>query len=70
MTPAWAGWDTPPETFLYPGSPEQIIPSTWYANGGTEHPYPPAANAPPLEQEKVARNVMASQGIGAWHGCG
>lgn len=53
------------------GGKYQIIDSTWFANGGSyqgkvRHP---AAYAPPLEQERVGRNVLASQGIDAWVGC-
>lgn len=49
------------------GGKYQIIDSTWWANGGTHYPVRhPAAAAPPLEQEKVARRVLASSGPGAW----
>lgn len=40
--------------------------STWYANGGSGNP----ANASREEQIRVAENVLASQGIGAWPVCG
>lgn len=52
------------------GGKFQIIDSTWYANGGSYYADShPAAAAPPLEQEKVGRNVLASQGLGAWVNC-
>jgi muramidase (phage lysozyme) len=52
------------------GGKFQIIDSTWYANGGGRYnDSHPAAAAPPLEQERVARNVLASQGLGAWVNC-
>lgn len=44
----------------------QFSPSTWRANGG--HGSPAAASR--AEQIRVARNVLASQGIGAWPVCG
>lgn len=44
----------------------QFSPSTWHANGG--HGSPAAASRE--EQIRVARNVLASQGIGAWPVCG
>ncbi|MGE5694978.1 MAG: transglycosylase family protein [Candidatus Sericytochromatia bacterium] len=40
--------------------------STWRANGGVGNP----ANASREEQIRVAENVLASQGIGAWPVCG
>lgn len=52
------------------GGKYQILDSTWYANGGGRYyDSHPAAAAPPLEQERVARNVLASQGLGAWVNC-
>lgn len=48
------------------GGKYQIMPSTWKANGGVEAN---AADAPPAEQEAVARRVMATQGAGAWVNC-
>jgi len=39
---------------------------TWRANGGTGNP----ADASRAEQIRVANNVLASQGIGAWPVCG
>lgn len=52
------------------GGKYQIIDGTWYANGGSHYADShPAAAAPPLEQELVARNVLASQGPGAWVNC-
>jgi resuscitation-promoting factor RpfA len=44
----------------------QFSPGTWQANGG----HGSAANASREEQIRVARNVLASQGIGAWPVCG
>lgn len=40
--------------------------STWRANGGAGNP----ADASRAEQIRVANNVLASQGIGAWPVCG
>ncbi|WP_243754332.1 transglycosylase family protein [Labedaea rhizosphaerae] len=44
----------------------QFSPGTWRANGGQGSP----ANASREEQIRVARNVLAGQGIGAWPVCG
>jgi LysM repeat protein len=44
----------------------QFSQSTWAANGGSGNP----ANASREEQIRVANNVLASQGIGAWPVCG
>ncbi|GGF26091.1 transglycosylase family protein [Williamsia phyllosphaerae] len=44
----------------------QFTPSTWAANGGSGSP----ANASREEQIRVAENVLASQGPGAWPVCG
>jgi len=44
----------------------QFTMSTWRANGGVGSP----ANASRAEQIRVAENVLASQGIGAWPVCG
>lgn len=44
----------------------QFTLSTWHANGGSGNP----ANASREEQIRVAENVLASQGIGAWPVCG
>ncbi len=44
----------------------QFSPSTWRANGGSGLPH----NASRAEQIRVAENVLASQGIGAWPSCG
>ncbi|MBO0852893.1 MAG: transglycosylase family protein [Nocardia sp.] len=44
----------------------QFTQSTWHANGGTGSP----ANASRAEQIRVAENVLASQGPGAWPVCG
>ncbi len=44
----------------------QFTPGTWHANGGAGS----AANASREEQIRVAENVLANQGIGAWPVCG
>ncbi|WP_286143638.1 transglycosylase family protein [Mycobacterium sp. 1274756.6] len=44
----------------------QFAPGTWYANGGSGLPH----TASRAEQIRVAENVLASQGIGAWPVCG
>ena len=44
----------------------QFKPGTWSANGGVGNP----ATAPRGEQIRVAENVLASQGLGAWPKCG
>jgi len=44
----------------------QFTLSTWYANGGVGLP----ENNSREEQIRVAQNVLASQGIGAWPSCG
>ena len=44
----------------------QFTPATWAANGGTGSP----ANASRDEQIRVARNVLRTQGLGAWPVCG
>ena len=44
----------------------QFTQSTWEANGGTGNP----ANASREEQIRVAENVLATQGPGAWPVCG
>jgi hypothetical protein len=44
----------------------QFTPSTWAANGGSGNP----ANASRAEQIRVAENVFATQGAGAWPVCG
>jgi hypothetical protein len=44
----------------------QFKQSTWNANGGVGSP----ANASRAEQIRVAENVLATQGIGAWPKCG
>lgn len=44
----------------------QFTLSTWHANGGSGNP----ADASREEQIRVAENVLASQGIGAWPVCG
>jgi hypothetical protein len=52
------------------GGKFQIIDRTWFAYGGRPNgDRYPAAAAPPLEQEKIARRVLASQGLGAWARC-
>ena len=44
----------------------QFAPGTWAANGGVGSP----ATASRTEQIRVARNVLRTQGIGAWPICG
>ncbi|GAB2641210.1 transglycosylase family protein [Nocardia goodfellowii] len=44
----------------------QFSHSTWVANGGTGY----AHNASKAEQIRVAENVLATQGVGAWPTCG
>lgn len=44
----------------------QFRPATWAANGGVGSP----AEATREEQIRVARNVLQTQGIGAWPVCG
>ncbi|MFF0494610.1 transglycosylase family protein [Nocardia sp. NPDC003482] len=44
----------------------QFTQSTWAANGGHGSP----ANASKEEQIRVAENVLATQGVGAWPVCG
>ncbi|MDT5113415.1 MAG: resuscitation-promoting factor RpfC [Mycobacterium sp.] len=44
----------------------QFKPSTWSSNGGFGSP----SMAPREEQIRVAENVLASQGSGAWPTCG
>ncbi|MFE3756231.1 transglycosylase family protein [Nocardia tengchongensis] len=44
----------------------QFSQSTWAANGGAGS----ASNASKAEQIRVAENVLASQGVGAWPVCG
>jgi nucleoid-associated protein YgaU len=57
-------WSTNTGNGYYGGL--QFSPGTWKANGGTGNP----ANASREEQIRVANNVLASQGIGAWPVCG
>ncbi|KIQ19633.1 resuscitation-promoting factor [Rhodococcus sp. Leaf7] len=44
----------------------QFSQSTWAANGGSGT----ASNASKAEQVRVAENVLATQGVGAWPVCG
>ncbi|NIL75389.1 MULTISPECIES: transglycosylase family protein [unclassified Rhodococcus (in: high G+C Gram-positive bacteria)] len=44
----------------------QFTQSTWEANGGSGSP----AGASKAEQIRVAENVLATQGVGAWPVCG
>lgn len=44
----------------------QFTPATWAANGGVGSP----ATASREEQIQVARNVLQTQGLGAWPVCG
>lgn len=57
-------WHTNTGNGFYGGL--QFTESTWLANGGSGNP----ANASREEQIRVAENVLASQGIGAWPVCG
>jgi nucleoid-associated protein YgaU len=57
-------WSTNTGNGYYGGL--QFSQSTWAANGGSGS----AANASREEQIRVANNVLASQGIGAWPVCG
>lgn len=52
------------------GGKYQIIDTTWYGYGGNHYndAYP-AAVAPPLEQEKIARRVLAGGGLSQWANC-
>lgn len=52
------------------GGKFQIMAPTWFAYGGRPNgdSYPAAA-APPLEQERIARRILAGQGIHAWVRC-
>lgn len=47
------------------GGKFQILTSTWAAVGGHGEPY----DAAPWVQERLARRVLAAQGLGAWVGC-
>lgn len=49
----------------------QIMDSTWIANGGTRrgNGWHSAAKSPPIEQEKIARRLYASQGTSPWSAC-
>lgn len=52
------------------GGKYQILDRTWYAYGGSHHDDShPAAVASPLEQEKIARRILAGQGVHAWSRC-
>ncbi|GAA3694844.1 transglycosylase family protein [Gordonia hankookensis] len=57
-------WSTDTGNGYYGGL--QFSQSTWEANGGSGSP----ANASKAEQIRVAENVLASQGPGAWPVCG
>ncbi|WP_019202690.1 transglycosylase family protein [Tsukamurella sp. 1534] len=57
-------WSTNTGNGYYGGL--QFSPSTWQANGGSGMPH----NASKAEQIRVAENILASQGIGAWPSCG
>ncbi|MBW4718972.1 LysM peptidoglycan-binding domain-containing protein [Saccharothrix obliqua] len=57
-------WGTATGNGYYGGL--QFLPSTWQANGGSGMPN----QASREEQIRVAENVLASQGIGAWPVCG
>lgn len=49
------------------GGKFQIMYRTWLGYGGK--PYGNARYAPPLEQERIARRILAGQGLGAWSRC-
>lgn len=57
-------WSTDTGNGFYGGL--QFAPATWAANGGVGSP----AAASRSEQIRVARNVLRTQGIGAWPVCG
>src|SRR4051812_50132083 len=57
-------WGTSTGNGYYGGL--QFTQSTWEANGGSGS----AAGASREQQIQVANNVLATQGIGAWPGCG
>ena len=57
-------WSTNTGNGYYGGL--QFSPSTWAANGGSGLPH----NASKAEQIRVAENVLATQGAGAWPSCG
>ncbi|MBO0852926.1 MAG: transglycosylase family protein [Nocardia sp.] len=57
-------WNTNTGNGFYGGL--QFTQSTWSANGGSGSPQ----NASKEEQERVAENVLNSQGSGAWPVCG
>ncbi|MEU4800969.1 transglycosylase family protein [Actinosynnema sp. NPDC023587] len=57
-------WGTSTGNGYYGGL--QFLPSTWTANGGSGMPH----QASREEQIRVAENVLATQGIGAWPVCG
>lgn len=49
------------------GGKFQILYSTWLRAGG--RPYGNAADAPPVEQERVARVVLRLGGLSQWANC-
>jgi hypothetical protein len=55
------------------GGKFQILDRMWFSYGGhfhgTDSGHHVAAYAPALEQEKIARRILAGQGIHAWVGC-
>jgi resuscitation-promoting factor RpfC len=57
-------WSTNTGNGMYGGL--QFKPSTWAANGGVGSP----AAASREEQIRVAENVLQTQGLSAWPGCG
>jgi len=57
-------WSTNTGNGFYGGL--QFSPATWASNGGVGNP----AFAPREEQIRVAENVLAAQGLGAWPKCG
>jgi len=52
------------------GGKYQMLDTTFHAYGGPEYPGThDASKASPLVQERVARRVLRSQGLGAWVLC-
>jgi resuscitation-promoting factor RpfC len=61
---AGGNWSTNTGNGYYGGL--QFSPATWASNGGIGSP----AHATREQQIRVAENVLATQGIGAWPKCG
>jgi hypothetical protein len=52
------------------GGKFQVLDSTFHGVGGADYPGThDAAQAPPVVQERLARRVLAVQGLRAWVGC-